>query len=119
MNEEDFWSSLEYRICREINGIKELHPYGLWCDGFLPNTHSLTSSTPFISGTTWMGTGPRKQEEWEFKLLLPHPIQKKSQIPWEDLLPPDDKTKWLSLDIENKHLEVAPGEAQDDEEQHE
>ncbi len=36
MTESDFWTHLEFRLCREFAGLPDNHLRSLWCDGFIP-----------------------------------------------------------------------------------
>jgi hypothetical protein len=68
--ERQFWSSLEYRVSREMSGIEECRKVGLWCDGLVPEEYALDSTPASISGRTWIGSGRRQQEQWTFTVLL-------------------------------------------------
>ena len=63
----------------------------LWCDGFIPEQFLLEDPTPRITGRTWIGIGPRKQERWEFTLFLPRPVRTREDLSWDELgvVPPD------------------------------
>ncbi len=58
-----------------------------------------------------MGVGPRHQEEWEFDLLLPGPVESRVNIVWSTLLPPPNVTRWLTMDPIAKRLVVEPSVA--------
>jgi hypothetical protein len=107
MDESAFWVHLEYRVCAEIDGLKQPELRRLWCDGFLPAWYDLGES-PRILGRVWMGAGPREQQEWVFTLLLPGPINSREAIEWSTLLPPPDVTRWLTLDPIGKRLVIEP-----------
>jgi hypothetical protein len=108
MDESDFWSSLEYRVCQEIDGSKRAGLRRFWCDGFIPERYELTDPSPQIFGRVWMGVGPREQQEWEFTLLLGRPVESRDAIEWSTLLPPPNVTRWLSVDPIGKRLVVEP-----------
>lgn len=65
MTEAEFWNSLEFRVCRELDGMPECQKRGLWCDGFIPRTYKVTKRKPHVVGMAWIGIGPCHQEEWE------------------------------------------------------
>ena len=111
MDEKDFWLVLEFRLCHEFNGMREKHLRALWCDGFLPNWYRLDESPPCISGRTWICKRGYPDEEWDFKLLLPHPVASREEIDWAALLPPDNVTRWLSMDFVRKRLRIDPSVA--------
>jgi hypothetical protein len=115
MDESDFWDHLEYRVCHEIEGIREPSLRRYWCDGFIPVRYQLDEPFPHISGRVWMGVGPRCQEEWEFDLLLAGPVESRENIVWSALLPTPNATRWLTIDPNGKRLVVEPAVAVDDE----
>lgn len=108
MKESDFWDCLEYRICREMDDFKDCKRLGLWCDGFIPDQYVLDCSPSCITGRVWIGFGPRKQEQWQFKLMLYSAPVRLEDITWSELLPSDEVTEWLGVDIDQKRLEIRP-----------
>lgn len=111
MGEADFWEHLEYRLCQELDGLKDkaraLRRY--WCDGVIPDRYYPDDETPRILGRAWMGIGGTTgQEEWQFTLLLDRPYDAPDQIDWSVLLPSPDVTKWLSVDPVRKRLVIDP-----------
>lgn len=114
MTESEFWPRLEYRVCHEMRGDETCRREGLWCDGFLPARYEFNASEPTISGTVWIGRGPREQEPWQFTLWLPEGHIDRDQIPWAELVPEDDVTDWLGLHLSERRLEVRPADATPD-----
>jgi hypothetical protein len=110
MDEAYFWLALEYRICGEFAGMPHKELRRIWCDGIIPSLFLLDDPTPRITGQAWLCFG-RQQQEWEFTLLLPTPASSREQIDWAALLPPENVTRWISLDRMAKHIEFAPGAA--------
>jgi hypothetical protein len=110
MNEHDFWIALEFRLSDEFAGMPQNHLRFYWCDGFTPSDYHLDSPTPRISGRVWIVNG-QVQGEWDFTLLLNRPIRSRSEIDWASLLPPDNVTKWLGVDLDRKRIEVEPAAA--------
>jgi hypothetical protein len=108
MTEPDFWPRLEYRVCRELAGLRDNSLRALWCDGFLPHTLHIDAPGPRITGHTWIGRGPRHQEEWDFTLILAPHTRTPDQIDWPTLLPQEDVTGWLSIDAERKTMTINP-----------
>jgi hypothetical protein len=108
IKEADFWPRLEYRVCREMNGIPHCKRAALWCDGFLPEQYFLDNAPGYIEGQVWIGRGSRHQEEWRFRLLLGSPLASVKDIPWSEVLPPDGVSGWLMVDTQRKRLEVKP-----------
>jgi hypothetical protein len=111
VGESDFWSHLEYRVCHDIDGLRQRELRHFWCDGFIPVCYHLGEPSPHIIGRVWMGIGPRDQQEWEFILLIPGPVTSREAIDWSALLPPLDRTRWLTVDPIAKRLIVEPAVA--------
>jgi hypothetical protein len=109
--EDDFWIRLEFRLCREFDGYDEWRKLGLWCDGLHPNVFRLDSSPQEIEGEAWIGMGPKHQERWSFRLVLPTPVHNRAEIDWSSLLPPEDSTRWVAVKAGAKCLELDPGTA--------
>lgn len=105
MTADEFWSHLEYRVCREINGLRAADYRGWWCDGFIPEQLELRSDRALFVGRVWMANGPL-QDEWRFELYLPPDVKSESEVDWSALLPAEDVTAWLSLDISRKFLKI-------------
>lgn len=105
--ESHFWGSLEYRVCSETAGLcrKALRRY--WCDGFIPDNYHLDDPVPRIEGRVWMVNGCR-DELWSFTLLLGKPIGSVEEVNWASLLPPEEVTRWLTMDLRRQHLVIEP-----------
>ncbi len=110
MDESDYWDHLEFRVCREFWGMSENQLRCLWCDGFIPEQFHLAGPSPRITGRAWIGKG-RSQEQWEFTLVLNHPVNSRSEIEWQALLPADNVTHWLAVDPTRKRIEIEPSAA--------
>lgn len=108
--ERDFWARLEFRICRELNGMPEQWQRRYWCDGFIPEYYKLDGEPPHISGRVWM-VEVQKQHKWKFVLLLPHPYKTYEEIDWVALLPPENVTRWLTVDPDCQRIEIEPAAA--------
>jgi hypothetical protein len=115
MEESDFWLRLEYRVCQEIEGLKQSALRRYWCDGFIPTRYALDELSPRIVGRAWMGVGPREQQEWEFVLRLAFPVESRESIVWSALLPAPSVTRWLTIDPLGKRLVIEPAVAMSDE----
>lgn len=116
MTESDFWLRLEFRLCREMDGNRDWQRLGLWCDGIYPQVFQLESPEPVIEGEAWIGLGPKGQEQWSFRLVLPQAVEDRAAIAWDRVLPAADVTGWLSLDRERREMKLEPGLAVPDEE---
>jgi hypothetical protein len=110
MGESDYWLHLEFRVCRELAGMPENKLRFLWCDGFIPAKYLVDGPSPSITGQAWICNGPR-QEQWEFTLFLNHPVGSSSEIDWPTLLPPENVTRWLAVDMLGKHMQIEPSAA--------
>jgi hypothetical protein len=69
------------------------------CDGFIPQEYLIDDPSPRITGLAWIGSVPR-QEQWAFELVLPNTVRSLEHVPWHTLLPAEDVTDWLSIDLE-------------------
>ncbi len=107
MDEADYWVSLEFRVCREFAGMPENRVRFLWCDGFIPERYFLDGPSPRITGRAWIGNGPR-QDEWIFTLFLNQTFGSPREIEWQRLLPPENVTRWLAVDLPGKRIQVEP-----------
>ena len=110
MGESDFWVDLEYRVCHEFAGMPESHLRCRWCDGFIPERYLLDGPSPRVTGHAWICNG-QKQGQWEFTLILDHPVSSRSEIDWSSLLPPPNVTKWMVVDVAGKRIEIEPSAA--------
>ena len=110
MDETDYWVSLEYRLCREFAGMTNWNLRHLWCDGFIPERYHLGDSEPRITGCAWICHGER-QEEWKFTLFLPRQFDSRDAIDWSALLPAENVTRWLALDLVGKRIQIEPSAA--------
>jgi len=107
MEEKEFWLRLEYRVCREIDGLRTREFRGLWCDGFIPQYFDDSGERPAVRGRVWMGRGgTTHQEQWRFSLLLPENVTSPEEIDWGSILPTEDVTGWLSLDAARRVMKI-------------
>ena len=113
MNENEYWISLEYRVCHEFAGMPEIHLRNLWCDGFIPDQYSLEGASPCVTGRVWICNGP-KQEQWQFTLFMNHLVTSELHVDWSSLLPPRNKTNWLLVDLTHRSIRIDLSEAVDD-----
>jgi hypothetical protein len=104
--EGDFWTALEFRVCREMDKISIYGRMGLWCDGFNPQLYLLHHSPSEITGTVWIDFGRRKQEEWKFRLFLPPSSSRPSDVAWSGLVPQEEVTGWLGVNATKKELKL-------------
>ncbi len=110
MTEADFWVSLEVRLCRELQGMADRQHRRYWCDGLNPECYELECPAPCITGQAWICEG-RNQEEWPFTFFLPARAASADAIDWAALLPPEEVTRWLTLDPYGKRIEMEPAAA--------
>jgi hypothetical protein len=108
MDETEFWSRLEFRVCREMESIEECGRQGLWCDGFIPEHYGLDGSPASITGRVWIGFGARIQEKWQFRLILGSSPGSPRKIQWAELLPAAELTGWLAVNTQDKRIELEP-----------
>lgn len=106
MNEMEFWETLEFRVCRELERNADPKLAGWWCDGFIPEEFKLESGRIQVSGLAWMGFGRAEQEEWTFLLRADTKATSPDQVVWADLLPADDAVGWLVPDAMSRRLTI-------------
>lgn len=110
MDEQQFWVSLEFRLCGEFAGLPERRLRYWWCDGFIPIEYIFDGDSPRITGRCWICNGPQAAE-WEFALLLRQSPQARENIDWASLLPPKNVTRWMSFDERRQYIEIDPAVA--------
>jgi hypothetical protein len=71
VNDEEFWSRLEYAACRSLESSEDKTFHGFWIDGFLPGVITNTKRGVDVEGTAWVGSGPRKQSPYHFVVSVP------------------------------------------------
>src|SRR5262249_28688381 len=55
MTESEFWRSLEWRICRELEGMTDNALRHMWCDGVRGEIMRPEAGPAHIYGTIWIG----------------------------------------------------------------
>jgi hypothetical protein len=110
LDEAEYWLRLEYRVSREFAGMAERRLQYLWCDGLIPTEYHLEGPRPRITGLVWICNGTR-QAEWTFALLIPRTCGSSQEIDWASLVPPDNMTKWLSVEEGSQRIEIEPAAA--------
>jgi hypothetical protein len=110
MTEADFWGHLEYRLSREFAGQRDRALRRFWCDGFVPREYHLEGQEPRIAWRAWIVSGQR-QREWDFVLFLPRVFDSVEVIDWSALLPAEEVTNWLALDVPGERLQIEPAAA--------
>jgi hypothetical protein len=106
VNEEDFWTRLEFRICAEFRGFDDPELRRNWCDGLIADDEELLLPKPCIRGRAWCG--PTGQDNWTFTLILDSHTRSREDIDWAALLPSDQLTGWLSPDLKLKTMTIDP-----------
>ena len=104
MTENDFWLALEWRICRELSGMTDNDLRHLWCDGVRGDIVRREAEPAYMSGTIWIGRDG--QTEMQLTMALPEDIAGKDAIVWSELMPPEDMTAWLSIDLKRKLVAI-------------
>lgn len=110
VGETYFWVNLEFRLCSEFAGLPARRYQYFWCDGFLPKDYTLEGPTPRIAGKCWICNG-RKQDLWDFVLILPVPVSSREEIDWVALCPSENVTRWMSFDEDRRYIELEPSVA--------
>ena len=104
MSEDEFWGALEYRICRELNGMKQQGLNGVWCDGIRGGVDHPECQPMRMSGTIYLGRDG--QTEKAFVMAVPAASIENDTVDWESLLPAEDLTAWLSVDLRGKRVAI-------------
>jgi hypothetical protein len=104
MTEEEFWTALEWRICRELSGMTDDTLRHLWCDGVRGDSMRREAGPPCMSGTIWIGRDG--QTEMQLTMALPEDIASKDAIVWSELMPPEEMAAWLSIDLKRKLVAI-------------
>jgi hypothetical protein len=106
LDEDSFWSALEWRVCRDFAGMRDGHLRDYWCDGFSSGWLRLDEVPQRIEGTAWIGDRRTLPVEWKYTVVLTRPVASRDDVDWESLLPAENTTRWLSLDPRRKRLEI-------------
>jgi hypothetical protein len=112
MTESEFWTRLEMRVCREFEGLQQKEFCALWCDGFRAATFFPHEMGSRIVGRAWIGKDG--QGEWEFELIVRRAIEAWEEVNWDELLPGEDVTGWMSVNLERKLMKIDPSAAYPD-----
>jgi hypothetical protein len=76
----------------------------MWCDGIRGDVIRPEAGPAHIYGTIWIGKDG--QTAMPFKMTLPGNITGKDGIAWSTLMPPEDMTAWLSVDLKRKLVTI-------------
>jgi hypothetical protein len=104
-DEEDYWKSLEFRICRELSEMPDDCLRFLWCDGLIPDDSILNCRSPSITGRAWI-CHDRQQDQWQFRLFLNKGVSSREGINWLSLLPPENVTRWLAINFRAQQIQI-------------
>jgi hypothetical protein len=104
MTESEFWNALEWRIDRELRGMTDTFLRDIWCDGIRGNVVRPEAGPAYMYGTIWIGKDG--QTPMQFTMALPDNVVSKDDIAWSTLVPPEDVTAWLSVDIKRKLVAI-------------
>ncbi|MCZ7423408.1 MULTISPECIES: hypothetical protein [unclassified Micromonospora] len=106
MDEQDFWTRMEFRIRAEFQGFADRRLRWYWCDGLVAEQYELLTADPCIRGRAW--SGPSGQEPWRFVLRIGRGARTRAEIPWTALLPGEQATGWLSADPRRRIMLISP-----------
>ena len=110
MSEEDYWLHLEFRMESEFQGMSDKRLQHFWCDGFTPTQYFLDGPDHRIVGHAWI-VEEQDQQVWEFTLFLDRTFPSRDAIDWSALLPAEDVTCWVAMDIDGKRMQIEPAAA--------
>lgn len=112
MDESDFFTFLEYRVCDELAALRRREILGLWCDGLSPEGDEISNGRCAIHGEAWMGGVPGKprgsshQQAWRFSVVLPEGVARSPDLDWHPFCPPIDASGWLEVDHDERTLTI-------------
>jgi hypothetical protein len=110
MDESEFFTFLEYRLCDELAQRRHKELLGLWCDGLSPERHELSNDRCIIQGEAWMGGIPGRstsdQEPWRFFAALPQGVVRSPALNWQPFCPPVEANGWLEVDLDERTLTI-------------
>ena len=112
MDECDFFTFLEYRLCDELPLLQRKEILGLWCDGLSPERDEILNGRCTIHGEAWMGGIPGKprqasvQERWRFCAVLPQGVMRSPELDWRAFCPPMDARGWLEVEPDERTLTI-------------
>ena len=104
MTEDGFWPALERRICRELKGMNDSILRHMWCDGIRGDIVRPEAGPAYMYGTIWIGKDG--QTAMQFTMALLDNIASQDGIVWSTLMPPEDMTAWLSVDVKRKLVAI-------------
>ncbi|MEQ1672965.1 MAG: hypothetical protein ABL893_19105 [Hyphomicrobium sp.] len=104
MTEDEFWRKLEWRICLELSETNDKIFRWIWCDGIRGNLVRPPSGQPYLAGSIWIGSDG--QTEMQFTMQLPREISIDGPTPWSALLPAENLTGWLFVDLQKKIVAI-------------
>ena len=112
LDESDFFTFLEYRVCDELPVLDRKEILGLWCDGLSPEGDEMLNGRCTIHGEAWMGGVPGRprgaayQESWRFHAALPQGVVRSADLDWQPFCPPVDATGWLEVEPDECSLTI-------------
>ena len=71
MNDDEFWTRLEFDASRWLENSDEKTLRRFWIDGFVPETITNTKHGADVEGTAWVGIGGRDQYQYHFVVSVP------------------------------------------------
>ena len=99
LNDQDFWTRLEFVASRWLETSDDRNLRRFWVDGFLPENAKDTRYGVDVEGMAWVGDGPRSQHQYRFIVSLP---QKMLHRPT-----PNFVIERFSIGEEKKMLQIA------------
>lgn len=110
LNDNDFWSRLEFAACRWLAASDDSRSSRIWIDGFLPESITDTRLGADVEGVAWLTNGSR-QQALRFVASIP---QKLLQSNRENVVLHafhlDEDRRLLELAVDKKpHLAKEPG----------
>ena len=107
MTERQFWTALEFRVSREVECFRDNRLRFLVCDGLIPD--DVQPSNDRIVGRAFISEDDgRTFPSYRFRLWLSPGVHGSSGINWDALLPTESSHDWLTIDRDQKFVEMRP-----------
>lgn len=98
LNDQDFWTRLEFVASRWLETSDDRNLRRFWVDGFQPEIARDTRFGVDVEGMAWVGKGSRNQFQYRFVVELPQKMLHRRT--------PGFVIEQLSLDEGNKALQI-------------
>jgi hypothetical protein len=112
MINQDFCDILEHAISRALQHLENDETKGFWCDGILPSQPGIYNSKKHVNDhrEVQLKAFIGKDGQTEYAMILKFGNRSLSRyardLTIQECVPGADKENWLTIDIDNKIIEV-------------